>query len=372
MDFVADEAQQMIREAVRDFAEGAVRASAGKWDSQADLPASAMKELGNLGLFGMAAPERLGGIELDAQSVTAALEELGAAEAGLAQLVVQHGLCLDHVVRAGGQDAAAKRLASGKQLGCHAHGEDADDLDSAEVKTQATRDGDGWRLTGEKPAVIGASRASLAVVTAQVAGEAGLTAFLVPLDLAGISRKPVADMMGLRTAGAATILLQDAQLDDAARLGPVGGAAVALEPALDTARLGTAAVALGVARSALREAGRYSQERHQFNKPISAFQPIQWMIADAAVELETARLLVGRAAWQVSQGKPSGAAIAMAKTRACDVAMRIADRAIQVLGGYGFTTDFPVERAYRDAAVLKLLQGSGAWHRVRIARSLAR
>jgi butyryl-CoA dehydrogenase len=154
------------------------------------------------------------------------------------------------------------------------------------------------------------------------------------------------------------------------KLGEVGQAAADVAAVRDAARLGTAAVALGVTRSALRQASRYSQERQQFGKAIATFQPIQWQIANSAVDLDTARLLVGRAAWLRAQGKPAGAAIRMAKAAACEAALRVADRAIQIHGGYGYTKDFSVERAYRDAASLQVLHGTGALQRIELARVL--
>ena len=373
MNFAADEQQQMIAEAVRAFAEGVVRQAAASWDRQGSVPASAVAELGKLGVLGMAAPEDLGGLGLDACAQVVAIEELATADAGLAQLLVQHHtLALGHLLRAGTEALNRRwvpRLTTGKQLATWAHGEDTANLDADTVRTRAVRDGDGWRLTGDKPLVMLGQRADVAVVTAQA--DQGLTAFLVHLDAEGVTRQPIDTLLGLRSVGAAHLLFSNVHVTGEAMLGLPGQAGADIAVLRQEARLATAAVALGVLRAALRQAARYSQEREQFGKKIATFQPIQWQIANSAVDLDAARLLVQRAAWLLAQGRPAGPAIAMAKTAACEAALRVADRALQIHGGYGYTTDFPVERAYRDAASLQVMHGTAALQRIELARSLS-
>jgi alkylation response protein AidB-like acyl-CoA dehydrogenase len=374
MDFAPHEHEQMIAEAVRAFADGVVRHAAAGWDARGQVPEAALKELGRLGVLGLTAPEDLGGLGLDATAEVVALEVLAEADAGLAQLVVQHHtLALGHLLRAGSEHEVrrlAPRLATGQLLAAWAHGEDMANLDADLVQTRAVRDGDGWRLDGCKPLVLLGQRADVAVVTAMADSGpdgGGLTAFLIELDAPGVTRNPLDTLLGLRSLGAADLTLQGVP---GVKLGEVGQAAADVAAVRDAARLGTAAVALGVTRSALRQASRYSQERQQFGKAIATFQPIQWQIANSAVDLDTARLLVGRAAWLRAQGKPAGAAIRMAKAAACEAALRVADRAIQIHGGYGYTKDFSVERAYRDAASLQVLHGTGALQRIELARVL--
>lgn len=369
MDFRPSEQQQMIGEAVRAFADGVVRPAVARWDDAGAVPASAWAELARLGVLGMAAPDAFGGLELDAPAIVSALEELAAADAGMAQMVVQHHtLALGHVLLAG-SDAQKQRLAaqltSGKRLAAWAHGEDLANLDAETVTTRATPQGDGWILDGSKPAVWLGHLADMAIVTAQT--DAGLTAFVVDLTAPGVTRAVQTGLLGLRSAGMA-----DLRFDAAAAemLGTPGAAAGDVGKVLTDARLATAAVALGVARSALRQAARYVQEREQFGKPIGQFQPVQWQIANSAVDLETARLLVQRAAWLAATGRPAARAIGMAKASACDAALRVADRAIQLHGGYGYTKDFSVERAYRDAVTLQVLHGTGALQRVQVAKAL--
>ena len=372
MDFAQGDQQQMIREAVRAFAEKVARPAAMAWDRDAGWDAAGHRGLASLGAFGLAATEAVGGLELDAPTWTAALEELAAADAGAAEALVAHAACLAHLEAVGtaGQKATwAGKLAAGAALGCLAHEDDADNLDSDAVRTVAVADGAGWRLTGAKPAVVLGARAQVAVVTA-VTQDLGLIAFLVPMNAPGV-RVLALDALGLRSAAAATLELTDVALGADAVLGKPGAAQAELEPVRDDARLGTAAVALGLARAALREAGRYAAGREQFGKPISSFQPIQWMIANSATEIDAARMLVTRAAWLRAAGKPAARAIAMAKLQATEAALRAADRGLQVHGGYGYTKDFPIERMLRDAALLQILHGSRDLQRVRIGRSLA-
>jgi len=370
MDFAQGDQQRMIREAVRAFAEKMARPAAAAWDRDCGWDALAGRGLAALGAFGLAAPEAVGGLELDAASWTAALEELAGADAGAAEALVGHAACLAHLVAMGTpaqKDTWAGKLATGAALGCLAHEDDADNLDSDAVRAIAVPDGAGWRLAGSKPAVLLGARAQIAVVTA-VAQDHGLTAFLVPLTAAGV-RTVALDSLGLRSAAIATLEFQDVTLGADAVLGTPGAAKAELEPVREDARLGTAAVALGLARAALREAGRYAAQREQFGKSISQFQPIQWMIANSATEIDAARMLVTRAAWLRAAGRPASRAIAMAKLQATEAALRAADRGLQVHGGYGYTKDFPVERMLRDAALLQILHGSRDLQRVRIGAS---
>lgn len=368
MDFSPDDHQHMIRDAVRAWADGHVRPFAAAWDVAGEVPPEALRGIADVGLLGMAVPEAHGGLGLDALAVVAALTELATADAGLAQLVVSHGLCLSHLQAAATVQQVAgymPRLASGQHLGTWAHGEDEANLDADKVTTRAVRDGDGWRLHGFKPMVLLANRAHVAVVTA-LDDTGALAAFVVRLDTSGVGREAVPGLLGLRTAGAAHLRLEGVLVE--ARLD--GDTAATVAQVQDAARLGTAAVALGVGRAALKQAAVYSRQREQFGKAIATFQPIQWLVANSTVDLEVAGHLVQRAAWLATHGKPARQAIAMAKLSATEAAYRVADRALQLHGAYGYTTEFPVEKALRDATVLQLLHGTPALQRIRIARGL--
>ena len=234
---------------------------------------------------------------------------------------------------------------------------------------RAERDGDGWVLNGLKPNVFGAGIADVAIVTAQA--PEGLCAFGVMFSAPGLTRRQSSEPLGLRSAGIADLAFENVRLGAAALFGPAGHAGVAVDQALRLARLGVAAISLGVAREALRLAGRYANDRVQFGKPIATFQPIQWQVANSAVEIDVARLLLHRAAWALDHAKNADPLVAMARLTAAETATRVTDRAIQLHGGYGYTREFIVERLFRDAWALESLFGSPGLQRVRLARSLA-
>ena len=374
MHFVPDEQQAMIQSGVRAFAEGTLKPSAPARDVAGTTSAELRAQLAELGVFGLSIPESAGGLGLDAGAVVLALEELGAADAGLGLLVVeQHQLAARYLARVA-QSAMHQEwlqsLATGRVFCAWAHGESTAHRDTGLVQTKATRTVDGWTLTGTKSDVWGAGSAAVAIVTAQT--DAGLGTFAVVLDAPGVTRTSPTDPLGLRSLGVATLTLDQVAVPDAYVLGTPGQVDADIAHVTLHASLGVAALAVGIAREALRLGGRYANERTQFGKPIVAFQPIQWQVANSAVDLETARLLVYRAAWALDAGAKSAASsVRMARLAATEAATRVADRAIQMHGGYGYTQEFGVERLYRDAWTLDGLHGSPGWQRIELARGLA-
>lgn len=366
MQFHPDEQTQLLTQGVRAFADAQLRKTAEKRDRAGSSPRELLQNLADLGLMGLTVAEEHGGLALDPLAATLALEELAAADAGLALLVLNHQL-VTLALQSQQKHQDLPHLANGKLLAVWAHGEDALHRDAQTVATRATQENDQWRLQGQKPDVFGANVADLALVTART--DAGIAIFLVDLHAQGVRRSQPTDALGLRTASLATLHLDNVLLN-----GPVP---IGLESALPQiglhARLGVAAIALGIAREALKLAGRYALERQQFGKPIAQFQPIQWQVANSAVELDAATLLVHRAAWTISQKLPMKAqenAVAMARLTAGEMATRVTDRAIQLHGGYGYTREFSVERLYRDAWTLDSLHGSPGQQRIELARRL--
>jgi alkylation response protein AidB-like acyl-CoA dehydrogenase len=359
MDFRPAELTRDLAGAVRAFVDGAVRPAAAAWDAAGRVAAPALREAAELGVFGLAAGEAVGGLDADTQAQVAVWEELAAGEPGLAMLAVQHAAAVAALQPGHADRGLLRELATGKQLATWAVVEDADHPDAAGTQTRAEHTPEGWRLHGRKVLVLGGDVAHLAVVTATVDGE--LSAFVVSLAAAGVRRTRLETALGLRGAGVAQVALDGALAS--VRL------PVAVAGYLDLVRLGAAAVAVGAAREALRVAARYASEREQFGKPIATLQPIQWQIANSAVELDAARVLVQRAAWLVVRGRPAGRAIAMAKAASNEAACRITDRALQVHGGYGFTRDYPIEKLYRDAATLAVLHGAAPALKVAVARA---
>jgi alkylation response protein AidB-like acyl-CoA dehydrogenase len=373
MQFSPNEQQRMIRDGVRKFAEGTLKSGATARDAAGTTAPELLKQLAALGVFGLSADEAHGGLGLDLVAAVLAIEELAAADAGLALLVVQQQLVsmafLARVASTPRHTEWLQGLAQGDPLCAWLHGEDTLHRDADTVATRAEKTATGWRLNGLKPDVFGAALARVAIVTAQT--DAGLTAFALQMDTAGVTLSAPTDPLGLRSAGLATLTLENVEIPEHDLLGTLGGAAPHVSHTLVRARLGVAAIAVGLAREALRLGGRYALDRQQFGKPIAQFQAIQWQVANSAVELDLARLLLHRAAWAVDIGKNAESATRMARLTATEMATRVTDRAIQMHGGYGYTREFTVERLFRDAWTLDGLFGSPGLQRVRLARLLA-
>ncbi len=373
MQFLPNEQQAMIRDGVRKFAEGTLKSGATARDAAGTTSRDVLQQLAKLGVFGLTVDEDAGGLGLDHVALALALEEIAAADAGLALFVLQHvALSIRHMQAVDllpEQRAWLSHMASGQATCVWAHGEDAVHRDANTVTLRAVRNGTGWLLNGVKPNVFGAGIADVVIVTALA--EEGLCAFGLQFSTAGVTRKQSTEPLGLRSAGIADIVFDNVQVNASALFGVAGQAQLAVQKGLLAARLGVAAIAVGVAREALRLAGRYANDRQQFGKPIATFQPIQWQVANSAVELDVARLLVHRAAWTMDHGKQAQAHVAMARLTAAETATRVTDRAIQLHGGYGYTREFTVERLYRDAWTLESLFGSPGLQRVELARSLA-
>ncbi len=373
MQFLPNEQQAMIRDGVRKFAEGTLKGGATARDAAGTTPADVLKQLAELGVFALTSDEKHGGLGLDLGAAVLAIEELAAADAGVALLVVQqHLVAMGFLAQVASQPMHAewlKSLAAGDPLCVLLHGEDAVHRDVETVATRAEKTATGWRLNGVKPDVFGAALAQVSIVTAQT--DAGLTAFAVQFSTPGVTVSKPTDPLGLRSAALATVTLENVEIPDAYLLGTLGDAATPLRHVLVRARLGVSAIAVGVAREALRLGGRYANERQQFGKPIATFQPIQWQVANSAVEIDVARLLLHRAAWALDHTRNAEPLVAMARLTAAETATRVSDRAIQLHGGYGYTREFTVERLYRDAWTLEGLFGSPGLQRVRLAQSLA-
>ncbi len=369
MQFSPSQDQQMVLDALRAVASGQLRPAAAHIDAAGQWSAALDQHLRELGAYGLLASEAAGGLGLDAVAAVQCFEVLGAAEAGTAQALVEHGVAL-LALQQGAESAEVskqiKQLAEGKRRVCLSAWDGSAHLDEQVLLTCAGLGEDGWRLGGEKPWVLGAKGADELLLLAST--DHGPAWFLVDLKLA--QRHGVGEQLGLRGAAAARLVFEEAQ----AELVAAGPAAAALTELVQAwAGLLTAAVAIGVARAALEAASKYVQQREQFGKPIAALQPVQWHIANAATQLEAALLLVHKAAWNLARGAKGveGGAWRLAKVRATEAAMAVADSAIQVHGGYGYTKDFPVERCYRDAQVLALIHGGASALKVQAARLLA-
>jgi len=382
MDFELGEEDVLLRDTVRELCDQRVRPRAGGFDEARVLPGELWAELGAMGLCAMERPEDEGGAGLSAVAATALIEELAAADGALALLVGVHnwqglphaaaGLCepergLELPAMAAGERLVAWALPEGAWL----ESVGADAAKGVRLPVSARREGEAWVLDGEVRHVIGAAVAGRLVIFAQA--QAGPTAWLVDADAEGMSTMPVRTL-GARAAGTAHVRLAAVCVPEARRLGEPGAAFADAWPRLVRTELGLGAVACGILRGALQAAAAYAQERRQFGQAIASFQAIQWKIADMATTLDAAWLLTQRAAWLCDAGRPHAEmaeAAARARILATTAAVRGTSEALQIHGGYGYTREFPVERALRDARACEVVQGGGALPRLWLARALA-
>ncbi|HTE56174.1 MAG TPA: acyl-CoA dehydrogenase [Kofleriaceae bacterium] len=377
MDFELSEEQELLRRTARDFATAEVLPRAAEIDREHRHPVELVKRMAELGLLGMAVPEELGGAGMDHVSYALAMEEVSRACASTGVIMsVQNSLVCDPILRYG-TDEQKRRwlpgLASGKMLGCFALSEPEAGSDAAAQTTTAVRDGDGWILSGTKNWITNGPVAGVCVLFAmndREKGHRGISSFIVPMDSKGVRTGRPDDKLGIRGSKSCQIFLDDARLPADALLSAEGkGFAVAMST-LDGGRIGIAAQALGIARAAFEDAVEYGKQRRTFGVPIVEHQSIQWKLADMATEIDAARLLVWRAADLKDRGQPYGQAAAMAKLYASDVANRAAREAIQIFGGNGYVTEFPVERHFRDAKITEIYEGTSEIQRLVIANHL--
>ncbi len=379
MNLIPSETDRELASAVRTWAHG-LGDRVMKGERAGTLPLDVVKELGDLGVLGMTIPERYGGLGASTVAFALVLEELAAAWPSLAVGVsVNSGIVVNSVLRYGSEAQRQMwlpKLQDGQGLGAFALTEPSSGSDAASLKATAARDGEGWRVTGRKQFITSARYAPFFVVMARV-GEAtaerphnGVTAFIVPADAPGLWIGAPESKMGLRASDTSAIVLDDARLGGDAQLGEIGkGIAIALA-GLDGGRIGIAAQALGIARAALELASSYSRKRRQFGSPLSSFQAIRFSLAKIRMEIDAARLLAHRAARLRDSGAPFTKEASMAKLYASEAAQRATHAALQVFGGYGYMTEYDVERYARDARATTLYEGTSEIQRLVIARSL--
>jgi alkylation response protein AidB-like acyl-CoA dehydrogenase len=377
MDFEFTDEHEMVRQAAASFVEKEVKPVASRMDRDGAYPDGLVRRLGELGFLGMFVPQEFGGSGMDLISYVIAMEEISKAWASLSVIVsVNNSLICAPILRFGNAAQKEKylaQLARGEKLGCYALTEPGAGSDAGSIQTRATRSGDDYVLNGQKIFTTGGSRADLAIVyasTAPALGKRGISAFLVEKNTPGFIVGKLEDKLGLRSSDTASLTFEDCRIPQTNRLGEEGeGFRIALAT-LDGGRIGIAAQALGIAQGCLEESLAHAGERQQFGRPISNFQAIQWMLADMATEIDAARLMIYRAAWLAQQGKTITREAAMAKVFASEAANRIAYKAIQIFGGYGYTKEFPVERFFRDARITTIYEGTSEIQRLVIARAL--
>jgi alkylation response protein AidB-like acyl-CoA dehydrogenase len=372
MEFELSAEQREIRALAREFAQAEIEPHAAEWDREHRFPRDLYGRLGELGLMGVCVPEELGGAGADFLSYVLVLEELSRGDAGVGVTVAVHTSAATLPIVANGtreqREEFVSPLARGERLGAFALTEAESGSDAASLRARAEPDGDGWRITGRKQWATNARYAGTFVLFART--DAGISCFLVDGESEGVEISGEEEKLGLNSSSTADVVLDGVKVGRNRLLGEEGKGFRIAMTTLDGGRIGIAAQALGIAQAAYDAAHAYARERQQFGKRISEFQAIQWKLADMATEIEAARLLVYRAACLRQQGRPHTDAGAMAKLFASSVARRQTAEAIQVLGGYGYTKEFPVERYYRDAKITEIYEGTSEIQRLVIAREL--
>ncbi|MBK5914455.1 acyl-CoA dehydrogenase family protein [Rhodocyclus purpureus] len=374
--------QEMIRDSLRAFAQERLAPSAGERDRTHEFPLALLRELGQLGALGMVVPEEWGGAGLDYVSLALALEEIAAGDGAISTIVsVQNSLPCGIVHKYGTQEQKATwlpGLARGEKLGCFCLTEPHTGSDASAITTRADRvqdeAGEGYVLNGVKQFITTGKHADVAIVfavTDKAAGKKGISCFLVPTSTPGYIVARVEDKMGQHCSDTATIIFENCRVPASALLGKPGdGYRIALAN-LEAGRIGIAAQAVGMARAALDAAVKYARERETFGKPIIEHQAVNFRLADMATQVEAARQLVLHAASLRDAGRPCLVEASMAKMFSSEIAEKVCSDAIQIHGGYGYVSDFPVERIYRDVRVCQIYEGANDIQRLVIGRTLA-
>lgn len=370
--------QEMIRDTMRAFAQERLAPFAAEWDRNHTFPADALKELGELGAMGMCVPEEWDGAGMDYMSLVLTLEEIAAGDGATSTIVsVQNSLACG-ITQKYGTDAQKeewlKPLARGEKLGCFCLTEPHTGSDAAAITTRADKDGDHFVLNGVKQFITTGKHAHMAIVfavTDKAAGKKGISCFLIPCNTPGFIVGRTEDKMGQHASDTVQIILENCRVPASALLGKEGeGYKIALSN-LEAGRIGIAAQSIGMARAAFEAAVRYAKERVTFGVPIIDHQAVNFKLADMNTLLDAARLMVWRAAQLKDAGKPCLKEASMAKMFASEAAEKIASDAIQIHGGVGYTSDFPVERIYRDVRICQIYEGANDIQRLVIGRSIA-
>jgi alkylation response protein AidB-like acyl-CoA dehydrogenase len=373
-----NEEHRLLREALREFAAARLAPNAAQWDREHTFPKEALAELAAMGTFGIAVPQEYGGAGMDYTALAVALEEIAAGDGGISTVISVNNCPVCAILMGFASEEQKRRflvpLASGKALGAFCLTEPHVGSNAAALRTSATRDGDHYVLNGVKQFITSGKHADYAMVIAVTdrgAGKRGMSMFVVPTDTPGYVVARVEEKMGQHSSDTAQIVFDNCRVPAANRIGDEGeGYRIALS-ALEGGRIGIAAQSVGMARAAFEAALKYAKERESFGTAIFNHQAVNFRLADMATQIEAARQLVLHAAALRDAGQPCLKEAAMAKLFASEMAERVCSDAIQIHGGYGYVTDFPVERIYRDVRVCQIYEGTSDIQRMIIGRALA-
>ncbi|WP_280478013.1 acyl-CoA dehydrogenase family protein [Nocardia asiatica] len=376
MDLELSDEQTAARQLAADFVDREIAPHAARWDREESVDRAIVGRLGALGFLGLTIPEQYGGSSGDHLTYCLVLEELGRGDSAVRGIVsVSLGLVAKSIHHFGTEDQKRTwltRLVAGEALGCFALTEPGTGSDAAQLRTRAVRDGSDWVLSGTKMFITNGTWAEVALVFARTGGEGhrGITAFLVPTDSPGFTAREIHGKLGLRGQATAELVLDGVRVPDSARLHAEGKGFTVAMAALAKGRMSVAAGCVGLAKACLDAAVGYATQREQFGKPIAAHQLVQELLADIALDVDAARLLVWRVADLVDRGEDFAVASSQAKLFASEAAVRAADRAVQVFGGYGYIDEFPVGKYLRDAKVMTLYEGTSQIQKLLIGRAL--
>jgi alkylation response protein AidB-like acyl-CoA dehydrogenase len=374
---ILTEEHQMIRDALRSFAQERLAPQAARWDKEHYFPKAELKELAQLGAFGVAVPEQYGGAGLDYVSLALVLEEIAAGDGGISTIISVNNCPVCSIAMMYASEAQKQQwlvpLAQGELLGAFALTEPHTGSDAAALRTTATRDGDHYLINGTKQFITSGKYGDVAIVMAvtdKAAGKKGISAFWVPTDTPGYIVAGLEQKMGQHSSDTAQIVFENCRIPAANLIGEEGmGYKIALS-GLEGGRIGIASQSVGMARAAFEAALAYAKERESFGKPIFEHQSVQFRLSEMAMQIEAARQLILHAASLKDAGVPCLKEAAMAKLFASEMAERVVSSAMQVFGGYGYVADFPIERIYRDVRVCQIYEGTSDIQKILIARAL--
>ena len=379
MDFQLADEQKEIQRSVREFAEKEIRPHVMEWDERQQFPHEVIGKLGPMGLMGVVFPAEYGGAGLGYVEYVTVIEELSRVDGSVGIIVAAHNsLCAGHIFAAGTEDQKRRYLtplARGEKLGCWSLTEPQAGSDAGGTRTTACLEGDHWVLNGAKTFTTNGTYADICVamaVTDKTSRKHGISAFIIEKGTPGFRPGKKENKLGLRASDTTEVVFEDCRVSRENCLGQPGEGFVDSLKVLDKGRISIAALAVGMAQGAYEAALAYARERRQFGKPIAEFQAIQFKLADMATEIDAARLLTYRAAKLADQGCRVTREGAMAKLFAGEVAVRVANEAVQIHGGYGFIKDYPAEKYYRDVKLCTIGEGTSEIQRMVIAREIMR
>ncbi|HEX8491696.1 MAG TPA: acyl-CoA dehydrogenase [Pyrinomonadaceae bacterium] len=377
MEFELTEDQQQVKWSVREFAEAEIAPHVMEWDEAQHFPVELLPKLADLGLMGVIFPEEYGGAGMGYIEYATIIEELSRVDGSVGISVAAHNsLCSNHIYMFGTEEQKQKYLvplAQGRHLGAWGLTEASAGSDAGGTRTNAVRQNGGWVVNGSKNFITHAIHGDTCVAVAstdRAKGNKGITAFIFEKGMKGFAPAKKENKLGLRASETASVIFEDCYVADENRLGEEGQGFIQSLQILDGGRISIAALAVGIAQGAYESAVKYAKEREQFGKPIAEFQAIQFKLADMAVQIEAARLLMYRAAYLKDQGKKVTKESSMAKLYAGEMSVRVCEEAIQIHGGYGYTKDYPPEKYWRDSKLCTIGEGTSEIQRMVIARQL--